>query len=101
MPKPTAFWSKPLRTVIEEPNFSEQLSKLAVAHKRLDESMAGITFALARAPEEFGKVPGTQLFIAKTVVYEDAPALRIFFTYTDTEVHLLGVEFAEDDCELF
>jgi hypothetical protein len=34
--------------------------------------------------------------VAKTAVYPNAPALRIFFTYNDTEVHLLVIEFAEE-----
>jgi len=44
----------------------------------------------------FPTIPGTSLSVAKTAVYPNAPALRIFFTYSDTEVHLLTIEFAEE-----
>jgi hypothetical protein len=58
--------------------------------------MIGVTFTMARNPEEFTKVPGTNLSIARTDAYPDAPALRIFFTYNPYEAHLLFVEFAEE-----
>jgi hypothetical protein len=51
---------------------------------------------LARQPEIFPVIPGTSLSVAKTAVYPDAPALRIFFTYTDREVHLVTIEFSEE-----
>ncbi len=83
-----------LRTVREEPKFLEQCQALAVSHKRLDDVLSGLYFSLARQPEIFPKVPGTSLSLAKTAMYPDAPALRIFFTYSDTEVHLMAIEFA-------
>jgi hypothetical protein len=59
-----------------------------VSHKRLDGVLAGLYFSLARHPEAFPKIPDTSLSMARTAVYPDAPALRIFFTYSDTEVDL-------------
>jgi hypothetical protein len=85
-----------LRTIREEHKYREQLDALAISHKRLDEVMIGVSFTMARNPEEFTKVPGTNLSIARTDAYPDAPALRIFFTYNPYEVHLLFVEFAEE-----
>lgn len=95
MPKNSGWPFKKLRTVREEPKFTEQLQALAADHKRLDDVLSALYFELAREPEIFPTVPGTSLSVAKTAVYPDAPALRIFFTYTDTEVHLMHVEFAE------
>ena len=85
------------RTIRQEPKFNEQLETLGISHHRLDEVLEGVAFALSRHPEVFPRVPGTQLSMVKTPVYPEAPSLRIFFTYTDDEVHLLMVEFCEDD----
>ena len=84
-----------MRTIREETKYREQLDALAIDHKRLDDLMLGLMFALARSPEQFHKIPGTSLSIAKTDVYPGAPALRIFFVYNPYEVHLLAVEFIE------
>jgi len=85
------------RTIRQEPKFNEQLAALGVSHKRLDEVMEGVSFALSRHPEQFPRVPGTQISIIKTPVYPNAPSLRIFFTYSEEEVHLLVVEFCEEE----
>ncbi len=71
------------------------MDALAVDHKRLDELMLGLTFAIARSPEQFLRITGTSVSIAKTDCYPNAPALRIFFTYNPYEVHLLWLEFME------
>ena len=85
------------RTIRQEPKFNEQLEALGISYRRLDEVLEGVCFALAREPERFSRIPGTQLSIIKTPVYPNAPSLRIFFTYNEEEVHLLAVEFCEDD----
>ena len=82
-----------MRTVREEPKFQEQLEALAVDFQRLDEVMRGVHISLCLKPETFEKIG--PLSVLKTDMYPGAPALRIFFTYTATEVHLLFVEFAE------
>lgn len=96
MPKNTGWPFKKLRTVREEPKFREQFEAPAASNERLDDVLAALYFSLARQPEVFPTIPGTSLSVAKTSVYPNAPALRIFFTYTDTEVHLLIIEFSEE-----
>ncbi len=96
MPKSLGWPFERLRTIREEPKFEEQCQALAIIHKRLDEVLSGLYFSLARHPETFPAIPGTSLSIAKTAVYPDAPAVRVFFTFSDTEVHLLTIEFTED-----
>lgn len=96
LPKSTGWPFKKLRTLREEPKFREQFEALAASHERLDDVLAALYFSLARQPEVFPTIPGTSLSVAKTAVYPNAPALRIFFTYNDTEVHLLVIEFAEE-----
>jgi len=86
------------RTIRQEPKFNEQLEALGISYRRLDEVLEGVCFALAREPERFSRIPGTQLSIIKTPVYPNAPSLRIFFTYNEEEeVHVPAVEFREDD----
>jgi hypothetical protein len=90
-----------IRTIRQEPKFDEQLEGLGVSCKRLDAILEGVGFALARAPEAFERVPGTLVSILKTAVHPGAPSVRIFFTYNEHEVHLLMIEFCEDDVRPF
>jgi hypothetical protein len=83
------------RHVRFEPLFDEQLKALGVDPQWLDDATVGLDLALAKHPEIFPKVPGTNLRCAKLVIYDDAPALRVFFTYDATEVRVICVEFAE------
>jgi hypothetical protein len=96
LPKSTGWPFKKLRTVREESKFREQIEAMAVGHERLDDVLAAPYFSLARQPEIYPTIPATSLSLAKTAVYPNAPALRIFFTYNDTEVHPLVIEFAEE-----
>ena|ERR1017187_8420091 len=89
------WFTSPIRTVVREHLFQKQLEGLAVSHRRIEEALSGIEYGVARHPELFGKIPGSGDSMVTTYVYRDAPALRILFTYTPTEVHLLAIEFAE------
>jgi len=86
-----------LRTIREEPKYKEQLEALALSYERLDEILTGVYFTLARHPKIGIQIPSTTLFLIKTDIYPDAPALRIFYTFNDAEVHLLAIEFAGDE----
>jgi len=89
------WFTSPLRTIIKEPRFEQQLRGLALTHKRIEEVAAGFEYSLAKHPELFEKVPDSPYSVVRTNVYTKAPQLRIFFTYTATEVRLVAVEFAE------
>ena len=89
-----AWFTSPIRTIIREHLFQEQLEGLAISHRRIEEVMAGIEYGLAKYPEFFHPIPGGHDCMVITNAYPDAPALRILFTYTPTEVHLLAVEFS-------
>jgi hypothetical protein len=89
------WFTSPIRTIVREHLFQEQLEGLALDHPRIEEVLAGIEYGLAKHPELFEKVPGSRNSMVTTYVYPDAPAIRILFTYSATEVHLLAVEFAE------
>jgi hypothetical protein len=63
--------------------------------------MEGIVFGLAISPELCHQIPGTELRIIKTEVYPNAPALRVFFTFTEAKVHLHCIEFCEEESAPF
>jgi hypothetical protein len=71
------------------------LEGLAIDHPRIEEVLAGIEYGLAKHPDLFEKVPESNDRMVTTYFYPNAPAIRILFTYTATEVHLEAVEFAE------
>ena len=89
------WFTSPIRTVIMDHLFQQQLDGLGINHRRIDQVMSGIEYGLAKHPEMFAKIPGTQDCMVTTYFYPNAPAIRILFTYTATEVHLLAAEFAE------
>jgi hypothetical protein len=83
------------RSVQFEPLFDEQIKGLAVDPQWLDDAMNGLDEAISRHPEIFPHAPGTKVSCARLIVYKDAPALRVFFTYDATVVRVLSVEFEE------
>lgn len=87
------------RTIIEEQSFATAFAELKISHQRLDEVLVGLHQALSQKPELSPRIPGTVLSIIKTKEFPDTPALRIFFTYTDAEVHLRHVEVIEQGGE--
>ncbi len=82
------------RTIVEEPLFIQQKKKLRVSVRRLDEVLHGVTWVLCRKPEEFGNIPGTSLYLAKTDSAPDTPALYVWFIFDDDTVRLLMIEEA-------
>src|ERR1700694_3997895 len=84
-----------IRTVVREHLFWQQLNDLALSYGRIEEVLSVIEYGVAKHPEMFPKVPGSNDSMVTTYFYPGAPALRILFTYTATEVHLVAVEFAE------
>ena len=89
------WFTSPIRTIIREPLFQRQLDGLAINHLRIDQVLSGIEYGLAKHPDFFEKIPDSHDCMVTTYFYPDAPPLRILFTYTATEVHLVAVEFAE------
>jgi hypothetical protein len=88
------------RSVRFEHLFDEQLKVLGVDPEWLDDAMVGLDLALAKHPEIFPMVPGTNLSCAKLVVYKNAPPLRVFFTYDATEVRVICVESLRSDVKV-
>jgi hypothetical protein len=84
-----------LRTIVEDDSFCSAFEKLKVAYQRLDEVLVGVGIALARHPEHCPVIKGTVLSVIKTRPFPAIPALRVFFTYDDGEVHLRHVEIIQ------
>jgi hypothetical protein len=80
------------RDIREEQAFKDAKSKLRHSAKRLDDILFGVTWVIARKPESFPKIPGLDLYVAKTDASLDAPALYIWFTFDSTVVSLLLIE---------
>lgn len=86
-----------LRTVIEDKQFNEQKQKITPDVRRLDEILFGITWTVARGPEECPRVlENPDIRVIQTNRFMDIPRLRIFFTFDDKEVHLKWVEVLEE-----
>lgn len=84
--------TSPHRTIVEDDSFSGAFNPLKISHRRLDEVLIGVHVALCMRPEICIRIEGTVLSMIKTREFPGIPALRIFFTYTDEEVHLRHVE---------
>ena len=84
------------RTVIQEPSFTDAFNQLRISYQRLDEVLSGVHSILVVHPELCPLIEGTVLSMIKTLEFPHVPPLRIFFTYTDDEVHLRHVEVIED-----
>ena len=55
-----------LREIVEQPQFREDKKKFKHSAKRLDEILEGIVWTLARLPECYPNIPGTNVYLAKT-----------------------------------
>lgn len=81
-----------LRTLIEENSFQEAVKKLG-GYKKIDKALTAFVGPLARRPEGFPLVPGTNERLAKTKAVFDGdekiPALRLWFTIIDENTILL------------
>jgi hypothetical protein len=82
------------REIVEEDQFKEDKKKLKKhSPKRLDEVLDGVTWVLARRPESFSQIPGTDVYMAKTDPF-GIPALYIWFTFDEDHVYLESIEEA-------
>ena len=97
-----------LRSLEETPLFTQQLEAMGDV-QYTDEALNALTWALARRPEEFPIVPGTNgLRLAKTIGFEReghyiAP-LKVWFTIKDeNRVILLAItreELPDSDSQM-
>ena len=55
----------------------------------LDTILTAIEWALANKPEEFPRIPGTDLYLAKT----HAIPMKLYFRFTDSIVEIISIDF--------
>jgi hypothetical protein len=56
--------------------------------------MEAIGFALARTPDMFPRVAGTDLSAITVKLYNDTPSVRFLYVYDDERVTLVAIDFA-------
>jgi hypothetical protein len=95
MPGEDDWFTSRERIVRYEPLFDEQVEQLGVQAQRLDDAIRGLEEALSRHPEIFPKVGGTPFSMARLLVYNDAPPLRVYFTYDATTVRVMCMDFCD------
>jgi hypothetical protein len=84
--------------VVESDLFAAKRDMLNPDVKRLDEILEGITFNLARSPEQgFPVSPDRRVWFMKTVDWvRDLPQVRIWYRFDDATVELLTIEKVDD-----
>jgi len=85
------------RKIVESSDFTAQINALRVNYRRLDEAIIGVHEAVVRSPEKFPNIPGTKLHRLKLIGFDGVPALSIYLTFNETEVHLVWAELIEDE----
>lgn len=85
------------RSIVYDPALEQEIKRLGISYQRLDESLAGIEWAMSNKPEAFPQVYGSKLRMAKTHSAPSVPALRIWFTFNDTTVTVVFGELNQDD----
>jgi hypothetical protein len=78
--------------IIEEPFYAEQINKLKINWKRLDDAFLTLEQAILQVPDIFPKVPGTQLRRVQLIDFPGVPALSIYFAVKDNKAHLVAAE---------
>jgi len=86
-----------MRTIREEATFAEEIAKLRIEYKRLDDVLQAAYSRLTRAPESYHQIRGTSLWRFKLNLFPGLPRLTVYYTFDDHEVHLLYADLAEED----
>ena len=81
-----------MREIVEEDSFKARLKELRIQHKRMDEALDAVCLALARRPDLFPLVPGTNIRRLRLQDCVGVPESNIWFTHTSDTVRLLTIE---------
>ena len=85
-----------LREIVEQPSWDVSAKRLPLPRQALDERLRGLTFEVARIPEDFPYVGDGDLQIAR---YTGNPPLKVLFTAEDERINLYWVEPDDDQAE--
>lgn len=85
-----------IRGIFEQERLSQVLTDLGISVLKIDSVLEGLTNTICRKPELFAREPHTGWSRINTKSFPpDIPALRIWFTYDDTDIHIESVELIE------
>ncbi len=86
-----------MRTIREEPAFAEEIAKLKIEYRRLDEVFLVAYDRLCKAPDSYHQIPGTALWRFKLQPFPGLPPLTVYYTFDDQEVRLLYADLVEEN----
>jgi hypothetical protein len=86
-----------MRTIRLEEEAEQQLARLRVDYRRLDEAFIQIEVALRSKPWIFPQVDGGLVRRAKLNPYPGLPPLSFFFIYDADYVYLLAAEIIDSE----
>jgi hypothetical protein len=81
-----------MRDIVEEESYKQRLKELRIGHQRMDEALEAVCIALAKRPDLFPLVPGTNIRRLRVQGCVGVPTVNIWFTYTKHQVRLLTIE---------
>jgi len=85
-----------MRTIIDEHKFLKSLERdFGISAQRLDELRDSFIENIARTPEAFPKVPGSNLYRVVVNPFPGLAHLNLWFTFDDTTVTLKEVDKIE------
>lgn len=79
------------RDIVEHPIYAQQANEIDPTTRQLDGELLGVLFDIARLPEFFEEMPGPTGAPICIVDRTGNPSYRIWFTYDDRRVMLLGI----------
>jgi len=85
------------RTVVYGPLFDGEIERLKPRYPRLEEALTGLEWALSNRPEIFPLLYGSRLRMATIDPAPGVPYMRVWFTSTEREVHVIFAEECEED----
>lgn len=78
-------WPPRAVTLVEGPDFAARCDELDPGRRTLDRVLEGVSWAIARDPDYFPRVPGTTLSVAQVIETPALPALIILFRHLDRD----------------
>ncbi len=88
-----------MRGIREEESYQGCCARLGLDAQRLDDILIGVTFSLARDPDQFEQIRGTRFRILLVDAWPGLPALRIYFVVEEFFCDLVWIEPQDEIAE--
>jgi len=86
-----------MRSIIEETKFRDDLGKLGIDPKRLDQLLEGIVLTVATKPDIYPEVPGKPALRRLRVrPFPGLKCLNIWFSFDNESVRFLEIDVMDD-----